>query len=511
MDLGELGIEDSAVLRIGGTNTLPVFDSYELDTLSTVEYAGSTQSIATNVVYGNLSITTAGTKTPGAALNILNDFSLSNGSFTGGNFNHLVGGHWNMTSGTFTNTGTTIQLNGLDSQRIVSSGPFSTLTINKTSGPAYLGGNITVNNTLAFTAGKLWLMNGNLNIGNTATITGASATNYIIADSTGSLVQQVVSGSSKTYPVGTPLHYIPGVVTLTAGSVTDNISMRVMDEVLTNGETGSVITAGAVDATWLITEAAPGGTVANLTLQWPGALELPGFMRAASRLAHYTGGTWDYGTADMPATGSDPYILTRTGITSFSPFAISTFQALPVTWLNISGRNNGADNLISWSTANETGNEYFIVEVSPDGRIFSEAGRVPGANNSTTEQHYTFLHKNVPYTTAWYRIKQVDIDGRSSYSKIIQVIAGEQIRSGLVYITNPAQDRLSALIQAERSYPAHLYIVDAAGRIILKQSMRFNEGRNNIEMNISGSPQGIYFLHYADEYGKRQTVRFVKK
>lgn len=511
VDLGSVAIEDSAVLRIGGTNTMPVFDTYELDTLSTVEYAGTTQSIATNITYGNLSITTAGTKTPGAALNMLNDFSLSNGTFTGGSFTHLLGGDWNMTSGTFTNTGTTIQLNGLDSQRIVSSGPFSTLTINKTSGPAYLAGNITVNNSLNFTTGKLWLMNGNLNMGNAATITGITTGNYIVADSTGSLVQQVVNGGNKLFPVGTPAHYIPGTVSLTAGSTTDNFSMRVLDDVYTNGETGTPVNAGAVDATWVINEATPGGSVANITLQWPGALELPGFNRTVSRLAHYTGGMWDYGTTDIPASGSNPYTITRTGVTSFSPFAVANFMALPVTWLNLSGKNNGADNLISWSTANETNNHHFVVEVSADGRDWTEAGQVPGANNSTSEQHYSFLHKNVPYSTAWYRIKQVDNDGRYSYSKIIRVVSGEQGGSGLVYITNPAQQKLSAVIQSERAYLAHLFIIDAAGRHIIKQSIRFNAGSNNIEMQLGSHPQGIYFLHYADEYGKAHTVRFVKK
>ncbi len=134
------------------------------------------------------------------------------------------------------------------------------------------------------------------------------------------------------------------------------------------------------------------------------------------------------------------------------------------------------------------------MEVSPDGSNFSEAGRVPGANNSTTEQHYTFLHKNVPYTTAWYRIKQVDIDGRSSYSKIIQVIAGEQLRSGLVYITNPVQEKLAALIQAERAYPAHLFIVDAAGRVIQKQSIRFNAEKEQYRNEPGQESAGHLFL-----------------
>ncbi|MBO9562132.1 MAG: hypothetical protein J7621_05130 [Niastella sp.] len=511
VDLGELAIEDSAVLKIGGTNTLPVFDSYALDTLSTVDYAGTTQSIATNVTYGNLTVSTSGTKTPGAALTILHDFTLTNGTFTGGSFTHLLGGDWAMTSGSFTNTGTTIQLNGLDSQVIVSSGPFSTLTINKTSGAAVLGSNVTVSNTLGFTAGKLYLTNSNLTLGNTGVVTGATAVNYIVADGAGTLVQQVLNGGNKVFPVGTAAQYIPATVALTAGSVADNISVRVLDNAYANGDSGPVVGSGAVDATWIVNEAVPGGSVATITLQWPGVLELPGFVRSLSRLAHYTGGSWDYGTTSIPATGTDPYTVSRGGFTSFSPFAVSMLDALPVTWLNVSGKNLGRDNEIAWATANETGNAYFVVEVSGNGRDFAEAGRVAGKGNSSFEQQYTFLHRNVAYTTAWYRIRQVDINGRFSYSRTIQVVSGEGLRSGLVYVTNPARETITVMIRAGQSYRPNMVIADATGRIVHRQQVPFNAGSNIVDIPFGHHAAGIYFLQYVDELGKKQVARFVKE
>lgn len=511
VDLGELAIEDSAVLKIGGTNTLPVFDSYALDTLSTVDYAGSTQSIAANVTYGNLTVSTTGTKTPGAALTMLHDFTLTNGTFTGGDFTHLLGGNWTMTNGTFTNTGTTIQLNGVDSQVIASTGPFSTLTINKPAGPAMLGGPVTVSNSLGLTAGKLYLTNSNLTIGNAGTITGATGVNYIVANGAGTLVQQVTNGGSKAFPIGTAEQYIPAVIALSAGSVSDNISVRVLDNAYANGDTGPIVTSSAVDATWIINEAVQGGSVAAVTLQWPGVLELTGFMRNASRLAHYTSGTWDYGSTTIAATGADPYVVSRGGFTSFSPFAVSALNALPVTWLSVSGRNTGRDNEITWTTANENNNEYFSVEVSANGRDFEEVGRVQGANNPQFEQHYTFVHKNVPYREAWYRIKQVDIDGWSSYSKTLKIVSGERPRSGLVYITNPASQTVTAMIQAEQTYRIGIVIMDAVGRIVYRQQAPFNAGSNIIDISVSSYAAGVYLLQYVDEHGNRQVVRFIKE
>ena len=81
---------------------MPAFTIYTLDSLSTVEYAGTTQtvtSISALSAYGNLTISSAGTKTANGSLNIRNDFTLTNGTFVSGNYSDSLGGNWNMSSG----------------------------------------------------------------------------------------------------------------------------------------------------------------------------------------------------------------------------------------------------------------------------------------------------------------------------------------------------------------------------------------------------------------------------
>ena len=507
---GELVIDDSAVLRIGGTNTLPAFNTYTFDTLSTVEYAGSTQSIPSTVNYGNLSITAAGTKTPSAALTILNDFTLSNGTFTGGSFTHLIGGNWNMTGGTFTNTGTTIQMNGTANQSISSTGAFNNLTINKTSGLVTLGSNATINNTLTFSAGKMSLLSNNLTMGSSGTISGASAANYIIAEGAGTLIQSIANGSSRSFPIGTTANYIPAAIALTPASTADNFAVNVLNAVYLSGTTGAAATSGAVNATWLIGEGTAGGSDATVTLQWPGSLELPGFNRSAARLAHYISSNWDYGLSDIPATGSDPYTLSRSGFTSFSPFAVSSLGALPLTWLNVSGKNIGHDNYIHWSTAAETGNDHFAVEVSPNGADFTEIGRVPSQPSSSGAGDYSFIHRNVTLPLAYYRIKQVDLDGRFSYSKVIAIAAVDAAGTGFRYVTSPAYERVSALIAGTRSFSTDILLLDMAGKILQRQSLTLNKGSNLVDISLNGVAKGIYILQYRNEFGKIEVARFVK-
>lgn len=507
---GELVIDDSAVLRIGGTNSLPTFNTYTFDTLSTVEYAGTTQSIPATVNYGNLTISAAGTKTPSAGLTVLNDFTLSNGTFAGGSLTHLIGRNWNMTGGTFTNTGTTIQLNGTSTQSISSTGAFSNLSINKTAGLATLGSNVAVNNTLALTAGKISLLSNNLTIGSGGSISGASTANYIIAEGTGTLIESVANGSSKSFPIGTTANYIPAAIALTPASTGDNFAVNVLNAVYTSGTTGTAATSGAVNATWLISEGAAGGSDATVTLQWPGSLELSGFNRSVSRLAHYISGNWDYGVSDIAATGSDPYTLSRSGFTSFSPFSVSSFGALPLTWLSISGSHIGHDNYIYWSTAAEVNNDYFSVEVSADGANFTAIGRVPGQSSSSGVHGYSFIHKNVTLPTAYYRIKQVDLDGRFSYSKIISIAANDAASMDFLYITSPVYEGVSAWMSATRPYQTTILLLDMSGKIITRKQVSMNKGANHVDIPLGNVASGTYVLRYQDENDKTRVIRFIK-
>jgi len=102
------------------------------------------------------------------------------------------------------------------------------------------------------------------------------------------------------------------------------------------------------------------------------------------------------------------------------PFDIACAVILPVEWLSASGEVHQTGNKILWSTATETNNHFFDVERSLDGVNFYQIGRVQGAGNSSQTNHYNLMDYNgTAYGTYYYRIKQVDFNGASSYSDII--------------------------------------------------------------------------------------------
>jgi len=98
-----------------------------------------------------------------------------------------------------------------------------TFTVNRSSGAigCVLGSALTVNTGLALTSGIIDLDVNTMSLRAAATITGASATNYIIAENTGTLSREFTALGSFTYPIGDKtgtMEYSPATISLTAGA-----------------------------------------------------------------------------------------------------------------------------------------------------------------------------------------------------------------------------------------------------------------------------------------------------
>jgi hypothetical protein len=95
--------------------------------------------------------------------------------------------------------------------------------------------------------------------------------------------------------------------------------------VLDQGTTGSAVTADFANNAWVITEATPGGSNLSLTGQWAAGDELSSFNRLKSGIARYNTGTdWDLPASNViAASGSGPYLRSRTGVTTTGVFAVA--------------------------------------------------------------------------------------------------------------------------------------------------------------------------------------------
>ncbi len=338
-----LHVDDSALLRIGGTSTLFTFTNYAIDTFSTVEYYGTTQSIAAVTPYGNLTLSTGGTKTAAAALTIFNNFSLSAATFAGGSFTHYVGGNWRMTSGLFTSTGTTITFNGAKAQDINSTGSFNNLTFNKTGGQTTMSSNITLTAALTFLSGKITTATYTLIMTSaTGTVTGASATTGWV---NGNLRKSIPTGSSvsRTFEVG-DTSYSAVSVTLatvsTAGTLTAKVNTG--DHPLIAGS--GVAAGNTVNKYWTLANVSTIYNSATCTFNWNAADVDNGAVRANFKVGRYSSGWTQPATASPMATS-----IQTTGLPDLNgDFIVGELQQIIVWTGNSSTDWNTAAN---WSTS----------------------------------------------------------------------------------------------------------------------------------------------------------------
>jgi len=389
------------------------------------------------------------------------------------------------TNGTVYLTGTTATSNA--SIEGVNSSTFHNLTINKTANNAQLGQNIITNNTLNLENGQLDLANFNLTLNGGYTLNNG---NYVLTSGTGTLIQEVLNGGSKTFPIGNNT-YTP--IEIQNAGTTDNYAVRSVAEVLDNGNTGTPIVSNVVNKTWFIEESTIGGSDLTLTATWNTADEMTSFDRTQCYISHYIGSRWD-GASNNVALGSNPYTISRSGITSLSPFAIGSNEVLPIDLLSFKAVGRREKVELNWSTGTEINSAYFDAEYSIDAIHFEKIGNIPanGFSNSTID--YAFSHNNPIQGFNYYRLKLVDIDGTFKYSKIICVDFLSQafaLGESFALYPNPARDILQ-LQFSEKIKSAQLELYNELGQLVLENRIH---STSRTSLSISQLPSGVYFFN----------------
>lgn len=94
-----------------------------------------------------------------------------------------------------------------------------------------------------------------------------------------------------------------------------------------------------------------------------------------------------------------------------------TQTVLPIELVQFAIYTEGSKNHLTWTTASEVNNKGFDIERSADGKIFLSLAQVKAANKAQT-YHYM---DNQPLPTSYYRLRQIDYDGKETLSKVISI------------------------------------------------------------------------------------------
>ena len=163
---------------------------------------------------------------------------------------------------------------------------------------------------------------------------------------------------------------------------------------------------------------------------------------------------------------------------------------LPVNLTSFSAHIEDQKVLLEWETTSETNNSYFEIERSANVKEFEKIGHVAGQINSETLVQYSFTDYNPLNGTNYYRLRQVDLDGKFEYSKIRSIVLENNIN---VEISPNSTDDYIQL----RGIPqnANFEIVDMNG--IVKFQKQVKE-ENSVKVNVSHYGSGLYLVRVID-------------
>lgn len=160
---------------------------------------------------------------------------------------------------------------------------------------------------------------------------------------------------------------------------------------------------------------------------------------------------------------------------------------LPVKLLSFDASKDNSSVKLSWSTSNEVNARQFEVERSADGRSFQSIGTVAASGNTSGTVNYglTDLHPNSGNN--YYRLRVVDVDNRSSLSKVIRI---DFSRPYTVTLTpNPAHSDITVTV-TNTSQQLVLQVVDMNGKVVKSQTVRSQVSK----INVTDLSKGLYLL-----------------
>ncbi len=162
--------------------------------------------------------------------------------------------------------------------------------------------------------------------------------------------------------------------------------------------------------------------------------------------------------------------------------------SLPVTWGNFTAEKQGITSLLKWNTLTEINADRFDIERSNDGTNFSVIGTVKASGNSNQVNNYTYTDSKPVEGMDYYRLREVDFDGRFSYSEVKNLNFGSG-DNAIKISPNPAKEKISITVPGN-SKELKISIVNAQGR----QVKTFTMNGQYMQLQLPALASGVYYV-----------------
>lgn len=263
------------------------------------------------------------------------------------------------------------------------------------------------------------------------------------------------------------------------GTGTDDLDTVYVER---NEAAASVSTRQGIGQTWKIRAHRQPGAGRLITLNWPADATNGNDMSTAQLWRRPEGSIhWLKVGSTQNLNPSNGYYSMTATTTGFSDWTVSSDDnPLPVTLLSFTGRRQGGFAQLRWSTVNEVINKGFIIERSLDNSRFDSVGFVAG--NGTSQAQHRYQWEEVNQQASYYRLVQVDIDGRRtpSHTLFIGVEEGQHIS----LYPNPSR---GSVMLAGLDRPTTVILRNSLGQTVWQGEVKPHE-----LVNLSQLPAGIY-------------------
>ncbi|WP_461790445.1 CBM96 family carbohydrate-binding protein [Pedobacter sp.] len=204
--------------------------------------------------------------------------------------------------------------------------------------------------------------------------------------------------------------------------------------------------------------------------------------------------------------GRDYYgnAVAASGATNIGAYSGLGTNVLPIDLMYFKVGKTVAAGIITWATAAERNNKYFELERATDGLLFSKIASFDGKGNSSSVTTYRYEDKTVVSGTYYYRLKQIDVDGKYTYSDIEVINFKLENEKRLVVFPNPVGNYLKVDFEGD----FNLSIYDMQGKKVLDKQVRNYQTE---PIDVTNLKTGLYILKVQrSNVGETLQQRFMK-
>ncbi|MCL6524258.1 MAG: T9SS type A sorting domain-containing protein [Thermoflavifilum sp.] len=164
--------------------------------------------------------------------------------------------------------------------------------------------------------------------------------------------------------------------------------------------------------------------------------------------------------------------------------------------------------VLEWTTSSEYNSSYFAIERSNDGQVFTQIGQVQAMGNSQIPHNYSFTDISVLkdfLPVYYYRLRQVDLDGRFTYSPVIAIHLPTEPGGNPMLWPNPNAGSFTLHVPITNGQQALVRIMNLLGQVV--EQLQINSPTSTVQVRHP-SP-GVYWVEVQYANGTHKTLQML--